>query len=304
MPRCAREKSLDSVYHVMVRSIAEINLFTDHADKDVYMRLLKRYKDIYLFKVYGFCLMETHGHIIIDVQGADISRIMHGVNQSYAWYYNHRHKRHGHLFQDRFKSKIVSDDRYLITLSAYIHNNTQDIEGYENQVEKYEYSSLGIYLGSMENKYGLVDKEFILSQISYNTAIAKKQYLELVYRDNPDIIPDDAEFKNEKAQYRSERKVIVRSFRPDEVVSFVENYIKQYNTNISIKYTKKNIEAKALSVLLLRGICDMKQKDICAFMGNITQSHSAKLCARGIDLLQRKKEYMNIAKDFIRRKAG
>lgn len=65
------------------------------------------YQENYGFKVYGFCLMDNHAHFIIDVNGADISNIMHSINFKYAQVYNRKHKRHGHLFQDRFKSKIV-----------------------------------------------------------------------------------------------------------------------------------------------------------------------------------------------------
>jgi hypothetical protein len=77
-------------------------------------------------------------------------------------YYNAVHKRHGHLFQDRFKSKMVDDERYLIALSAYVHNNPTDIKGYEEYPERYEYSSLSIYLGLRRDPYELIDDAFIM----------------------------------------------------------------------------------------------------------------------------------------------
>ena len=60
--------------------------------------------------------MDNHAHLLIDANGADISKVMHGINFSYAMYFNKKYEREGHLFKDRFKSKIVDDDRYLKTV--------------------------------------------------------------------------------------------------------------------------------------------------------------------------------------------
>jgi REP element-mobilizing transposase RayT len=88
MPRCARIKSSDSIYHIMVRSISDVDLFCTNQDKDKYLSLIKKYQVLFAFKVYAYCIMNTHAHLIIDSAGADISRIMHAINQSYAQYYN------------------------------------------------------------------------------------------------------------------------------------------------------------------------------------------------------------------------
>ena len=116
----------------MCRSISEINLFKDDSDKRKYMALIKKYQRLFKFKVYGYCLMNNHVHLIIDANGSDISKVMHGINFSYAQYFNKRHKRHGHLFQDRFKSKIINNKRYLFAVSAYVHNNPTNIPEYNN----------------------------------------------------------------------------------------------------------------------------------------------------------------------------
>ncbi len=89
--------------------------------------LVKKYKDLYNFKIYGYCLMDNHSHLMIDANGADISKVMHGINFSYAMYFNRKYERDGHLFKDRFKSKIVNNDKYLKALSLYIHNNPTGI---------------------------------------------------------------------------------------------------------------------------------------------------------------------------------
>jgi len=288
----------------MVRSVGDIKLYRCGADKDKYLDLIEKYQSVYLFKVYAYCIMDTHAHMIIDAAGSDISKVMHGINQCYAQYYNNKYKRHGHVFQDRFKSKIVIDNRNLIELSAYIHNNPKDIKGYEGKVERYRYSSLGIYLGIMKDLRGIVDTDFILNQFSKDTIQSKVLYLRYVCKYNKEESAEDVEFKHEKSEYRSERRVILRNYTPSQVVSFVQEYTGQSNIGVNIKYAKKNIELKSLCALLMRGACDMKQKDICSFMGNITQSHASRLYLKGIELIESNEKYRDIVRNFIERKAG
>lgn len=304
MPRHARVKSFDSVYHIMIRSISDTPLFKDSADKDRYLKLIKKYQGIYLFKVYGYCLMDTHGHIIIDCAGADISKIMHCINQSYAQYFNYKYGRRGHLFQDRFMSKIVHTDTYLINLTAYIHKNPYVIKAYEGKEETYPYSSYGIYLGLREDIFNIVDADFVLDQFSKDRETAKQDYVEFVKRFKEGDLEEEMEFRHEKAEYRSERKILVRNVKPSEVVEFVASYTHKNNSCINIKYLKKNIEIKSLCALLMRGLCGMSQKDICSEMGNISQSQASRLSLKGYNLISENPEYRDIIKDFLQKRAS
>lgn len=304
MPRCARVKSFDCVYHVMVRSISDTPLFKCYQDKDVYLKLIKKYKETFLFKVYAYCLLDTHAHILIDCSGADISKIMHGINQCYAQYFNRKYKRHGHLFQDRFKSKIQYDDRSLINVSAYIHKNPKDIKGYKGKEERYRYSSFGIYLGLRNDEYGILNPYFVLNQFSNDLIAARISYLEFVRRYDEDSEPEDMEFKHERAEYRSERNIIVRNISPEKVVEYAAYYTKTDKKYISIKYIKDVMDMKALSAFLMRCLCDMREKDICKKMGNITQTHAARLYHTGVKLIEEKDEYRNIIQDFLEQRVS
>jgi putative transposase len=94
MPRIARVKAEDKIFHIMVRSIKEVPLLADKKDKELYMSIVAGYQKIYGFKVYAYCLMDNHAHFIIDVNGADISNIMHSINFKYAIIFNKRHGRY------------------------------------------------------------------------------------------------------------------------------------------------------------------------------------------------------------------
>ena len=73
MPRTARKKSSECKYHIMSRSISEVDLFRCDEDKKYYLALLKRYIDKYHCKIFSYVLMDNHVHIFIDPCGFDIS---------------------------------------------------------------------------------------------------------------------------------------------------------------------------------------------------------------------------------------
>ncbi|AAO35732.1 transposase [Clostridium tetani] len=299
LPRIRRQKSEDAIYHIMIRSITEVPLFKKHEDKIRYLNKMREYQKIYKFKVYAYCLMNNHGHFIIDSNGADISKIMHGLNFSYAVTFNLIHKRKGHLFQDRFKSKIVDTQRYLIMLSAYIHNNPLDIRGYEKCPEKYKYSSLKVYLGMERDDTGLLDEAFIMQFFSNNVKEARENYAKLVYMCNDKKIKEELEFEDEKTEYRSERKVIARNFDPHEIIKFIS---KETGINEIIFYAKNNKNSrivKALSSLLMKSLCNYSCKDICKVFGNITQSTVSRLCSIGVELISTEDKYKNLINKFI-----
>ncbi|WP_278319564.1 transposase, partial [Clostridium tepidiprofundi] len=237
----------------------------------------------YRFKLYGYCIMTTHVHLLIDSNGADISQFMHSINQSYAQYYNKRHNRRGHVFQDRFKSKIVDSHSYLLRVSAYIHRNPKDMKKYKEHLEDYKYSSLGVYLGLRADTFGIVDENYILELLDKDIKKAREIYFMLVYNCNDKILEENIEFKDEKTEYRSERHILERNFTPEEILDFVSKYTDVPRWKIILKNNRNSTQSKALYVLLLKCLCNFKDKDICKIIGNITQSRISALCSIGID---------------------
>jgi len=298
MPRTARIKDENSIFHIMVRSISELELFKEDEDKLKYLSLIRKYQLKYMFKVYGYSLMDNHGHLIIDVNGGDISRIMHSVNFCYAQYFNRKYKRHGHVFQDRFKSKIVKDDKYLITLSAYIHNNPSDINGYKSRLEDYRFSSLKDYVkNDIESE--ILDKSFLEEILNLKNKNNIENYIKLVYKCS-DLEKDiDVEFEIKETEYRSERQIITRNHKPEEIIDYVLNYTKIDKKLIYIKNKKESTISRALCAFLMRCFCNYTQKDICKIIGNITQSRVSKLCSIGLEEVLNNKYYKNILEDFI-----
>lgn len=287
MPRTARVKSASFIYHIIVRSISEIELFKDDNDKIKFIYYLKRYKIEFNFKIYAYCLMNNHVHLIVDANGADISKIMHGVNQSYAQYFNRKYKRHGHLFQDRFKSKVVNDERYLKALSIYIHNNPTDIAQYKDTPEKYKYSSLGIYLGLREDDFNIVEYSFILELFGNTKKSARKNYVKFIYRNKSINLDSYENNQDENTEFLNKefRKIIYRDI---EINKMLDLFLCKINIskNDFFNFSNKNyINYRAVYILMARNLCHVTFGRLSSHLNDVSQSYLSYLKSKAIDFI-------------------
>jgi REP element-mobilizing transposase RayT len=116
------------------------------------------------FGIYGYCLMSNHTHLLIREKTDHISRIMSRIGTSYAWWYNRKYNRSGHVFQGRYGSECVEYDKYLLIVIRYIHNNPVKA-GMVSEPEYYKWSSIHAYYGGREYPPRLTEPEFILGVI-------------------------------------------------------------------------------------------------------------------------------------------
>lgn len=295
MPRCARLKTPDSMFHIMTHSISEIPLFRDTEDKDVFLAILKKSKLKFHFKLYAFCLMDTHTHLIVDCFGADISKVMHYINLCYSIYYNAKYKRKGPLFQDRFKSRVITTYQYMINLISYIHVNPKDIPGYSDQLLSYSYSSLPDYIYGT-NKFGILNPHFVIQLLGFNQHANKMAYLRLLNKSIPSNILDNIELPMNNSEYRSEFKSIPRLCSPEMIIQYVSQFLKVPSSFLRIKYNSHYSKLRALTCFMLNSFSSMGQKEICHYLGNITQSRVSSLIKSGLILTE---ENESIIKDFI-----
>lgn len=161
MPRKARETSETGIYHVMVRGINRQEIFHDDEDRQRYLQTLKRITEETKSLVLGYCLMSNHVHLLIK-EDENISHVMKRVGASYAYWYNWKYERTGHVFQDRFKSECVEDDTYLMIVIRYIHQNPIKSRIIQKP-DEYLWSSCRAYYGAKENPANLTQTQFILS---------------------------------------------------------------------------------------------------------------------------------------------
>ncbi len=145
MPRAAREKSQSETYHIMLRGINQQQIFEDEEDYQKFIEIVKTYQAICEYRVYAYCLMGNHIHLLMEFKKEPIEQVFKRIGSKYVYWYNVKYQRKGHLFQDRFKSEPVDDDPYFLTVIRYIHQNPVKA-GLCKKVEDYKYSSYNEYL--------------------------------------------------------------------------------------------------------------------------------------------------------------
>jgi putative transposase len=304
MPKKGREKSPEAIYHVMSRSPSEILLFRDEDDKDFYLGRLKFYMEKYKCSLYAYCLMDTHLHLHFDPKGFDISRFMACLNTSYAGYYNRKYNRRGSVIQDRFQSRLVDTDEYNFAVSAYIHNNPHDMEGYSGREQLYKYSSYGIYLGIRKDTHQLIDTSFMMGLFNIgNKSVFAKRYAEFVSHQRD--IGTLGELRKKLSceaenEYVSGRQVILREVSPAKVISFLSGKLMITGEgSLANKSRKKLLQYRAFTAYVLRVFSGLGYREICSNMYNITISGCSQLCNRGYELVSRNSLYSELIHELI-----
>jgi putative transposase len=123
MPRQARLDTFGALHHIMVRGINRFRVFKTEEDKSSFLKRLGDAVRKGGGSVYAWALMDNHAHILFKSGRQGISMVMRKVLTGYAQDFNRRHRRRGHLFENRYKSVLCDEERYLLALIRYIHLN-------------------------------------------------------------------------------------------------------------------------------------------------------------------------------------
>ncbi|MBN2097811.1 MAG: transposase [Candidatus Omnitrophica bacterium] len=141
MPNAPRLLIENACYHLMVRGNQKQKVFLCDDDLQEYLERLRGYKKKFNFKLYGYCLMPTHVHIVGQiVVSRDLSKFMQALNRSYTAYFNDKYEKVGHLWQGRYRNKVIVKDQYLIDCISYVELNPIRAE-LVNSVCEYPWSS-------------------------------------------------------------------------------------------------------------------------------------------------------------------
>lgn len=167
MPRQARKKSESGIYHVMLRGINRQQIFQDEEDNRKFLDVLRQYKTVSGYELYAYCLMGNHVHLLIKEGKEELSQIFKRIAGRYVYWYNCKYQRVGHLFQDRFKSEPVEDDRYFLTVLRYIHLNPVKAN-LAVRPEAWRFSSYEEYL----ERADLIDTERVLEMMDVRSLAA------------------------------------------------------------------------------------------------------------------------------------
>jgi len=175
VPRYPRQYSKTGIYHIMLRGNERKDIFIDEEDKEKFIKIVFKKKADEAFKLYAYCMMDNHLHLVIKEQKETISQIIKKIATSYVYYFNHKYKRVGHLFQDRYKSETIEDEAYLLSAIRYIHNNPEKAE--ITKKEKYKWSSYPHYIDPLNHHREMPETKEILEMFSSDTKKALKEFI-------------------------------------------------------------------------------------------------------------------------------
>jgi putative transposase len=180
MPRNARLDVPGTLHHVMVRGIERTNIFQDEEDRQAFVERIRSLVQETGTRILAWALMDNHAHLLVISGPAGLPTFMRRLLTGYAIGFNRRHRRLGHLFQNRYKSIICELDQYLLELVRYIHLNpfraevVKDLE----ELENYAWCGHGILTGRRKSDWQ--EKDFVLGFFGSKEKRAVRAYREFV----------------------------------------------------------------------------------------------------------------------------
>ena len=180
MPRSARLDKPGILQHVIIRGIERRRIFRDDADRE---DMLDRLADLLPetnTACYAWAFLDNHAHFLFRSGPRGIAALMRRLLTGYVVGFNHRHRRSGQLFQNRYKSIVCQEDAYLKKLVAYVHLNPlrARLVGDMAALADYPYCGHGVLLGAWSVAWQ--DMGYVLRQFGPEIGAARRRYLEYV----------------------------------------------------------------------------------------------------------------------------
>ena len=176
MPRLARLDTPGLIHHVIIRGIERRKIFRDNKDRDDMIDRLSDLLPATNTACYAWAFLSNHAHFLLRSGDAGLSKLMGRLLTGYAVTFNRRHRRHGQLFQNRYKSIICQEDVYLNELVRYIHLNPLRAKIVSNisRLNWYKYCGHSNLMGKRECSWQ--DVEYVLSFFGHSTSEGREEY--------------------------------------------------------------------------------------------------------------------------------
>jgi putative transposase len=164
MPRQARLDAPGTLHHVMIRGIEGANIFWDDKDREHFLSRVGEIGKATETRILAWALMDNHVHMLLFSGSSGLSRFMRRLLTGYAVWFNRRHQRSGHLFQNRYKSIVCEEDGYLLELVRYIHLNPlrSHVVGSLEELDRYRWSGHGVLVGEVRGDWQ--ERQYVLNQ--------------------------------------------------------------------------------------------------------------------------------------------
>jgi len=177
MPRKARIDAPGALHHIMCRGIERRKIFRDDTDRNSFIERFGRLVSETKTVCYAWALLPNHFHLLMKTGNVPIATVMRRLLTGYAVTFNRRHRRTGHLFQNRYKSILCQEDPYFLELVRYIHLNPlrTGLVSSMKQLNVYGYCGHSFLLGKRKNYWQ--DTNTVLQLFGKRVSSARKHYL-------------------------------------------------------------------------------------------------------------------------------
>ena len=256
-------EDIGAIYHIISKGVEGIDIFTDDVDKNKFLQLLQKMVSLHKVHLFSYVLMDTHFHLLLKTEEANLSQAMQFLNSSYAHWFNIRHIRKGHLFQDRYKSHPILNPPYLYSVASYINLNPVEA-GLVDSPEEYPWSSFQYFLSTQnQNKNFLpwLNIRELLELCQTNSENFINFVKENIQKYDPEIILQDAtKVTSNQTQNKSPGNI-------ENILRKTKEQIGDIKTNIRLKHL--------LVYLLIKG--GYRVKDVANSL-RITSQGVLKIC--------------------------
>ncbi len=182
MPRKARIDARGAFHHIIIRGIERRKIFREDADR---VNFLGRLGDIVVdtkTECFAWALIPNHAHMLLRTGCVPIATVMRRLLTGYAVSFNRKYRRHGQLFQNRYKSILCQEDVYMKELVRYIHLNPMraKLVSEMKALDKYRWSGHSVIMGKTKNEWQYVD--YVLGLFGDTKLKARRQYRSFVQK--------------------------------------------------------------------------------------------------------------------------
>lgn len=222
----------------MLRGVNGQQIFEESEDYNKFLQILKDCRAISGYKLFAYCLMGNHIHILLQETNEPVELLMKRIATRFVYWYNIKYQRAGHLFQDRFKSEPIDDNAYFLTVLRYIHQNPVKA-GLCKTVKAYKYSSYGEFFEKDE----LIDCDAVFELIE------KEEFERFNNETETANCLDVTEKPKIKVTDEQAKRIIEKVSRCRNATEF-----QSLSSNLKEKYVRKLYE-KGMSIRQISRLC-------------------------------------------------
>ena len=252
----------NAIYHIIGKGVEGAEIFIDNVDKNKFLQLLQKMVKSHKVHLFSYALMDTHFHLLLKTEEANLSQAMQFLNSSYAHWFNIRHIRKGHLFQDRYKSHVILNPLYLYSAASYISLNPVEA-GLVDSPEKYPWSSFQYFFSAQNHNKNIplwLDIQELLKLCQTSSENFINFVKENIKKDDPEkILQSVTKTTSNQIQNKSPRNI--------------ENILRKVKEQIGNIQTNKHLKHLLVYLLIKEGY---RAKDIANSL-HITSSNLFKI---------------------------